>query len=253
MIDSSLPAELAVFAQSVRMARQPGFDWRAGYARLAAKIPPEDAACARLFQAIVADIEKDAGWGARHAYHNPLHTLDAMHAVDLLCATAARIGLAVAAPHLLLIVMLGHDLRHPGGASTPAFDIERMSADTVATFARGCGVPGETIVMLTDLILATRPAYQMTLRAAGGADLREWLVGEADVLASLLPGVGLDLSADLTREMAAAGQPAAAPFESAPERLRFLGFYKAFSAPARALGLADVVASQIGALNAGSK
>jgi hypothetical protein len=246
--DASLPADLAAFAASVRMARAPNFDWRAAYVQLETCIPTGDEAALRLFRALFADVGNSASSRPVPAYHNAFHTLDTLRAMEILCASAGRLGLDSPAPHLLIIAMLGHDLRHPGGASTPMCDIEQMSADIVADFARDSGMPDAATQTVVDLILATRPAGQIKMRKTGVGDLAEWLVGEADVLASLLPGIGLDLSEDLTREMSAARHVISAPFETGPVRLGFLRCYSNLSAPAKALGLADVIAVQIAAL-----
>ena len=243
--DASLSAELAAFALSVRMSRAQGFDWRAAYVQLEARIPVGDEAALHLFRALFADTENSANSRPVPAYHNALHTLDTLRAMEILCASAARLGFDTPAPHLLIIAMLGHDLRHPGGASTPLCNIEQMSADIVAGFAHESCMSDTATQLVINLILATRPAYQITMRMAGGGDMAEWLVGEADLLASLLPGVGLDLSEDLTREMAAVGQAVATPFESGPARLEFLRCYSSLSSPAKALGLADAMAMQI--------
>ena len=232
----------------MRAARAAGFDWRAAIDAFAADIPAQDAPARRLFAALVADVE---AFPAANAYHNRLHTLDTMWAMKLLCATAVRNGIALPLPpHLLILVMLGHDLRHPGGTGGAQGDLERLSADVVAAFARASGLPDALTAKIVDLILATRVRVQLGARAAGAIELSPGLVGEADVLASLLPDIGRDLAACLTLEMAAAGEPVAAPFESPPVRLAFLrGYVRGLSAPALALGLDRVIDDQIAGLS----
>ena len=173
-----------------------------------------------------------------------------MLAMDALCASSQRLGLTLPCPtHILSIVMLGHDLRHPGGSSGPRRDLERMSADAVAEFARQCDMPTARTQQIVDLILATRLPFQNALRRDSTGDLLPFLVGEADVMASLLPGIGLELAAALTQEMHAAGERVAIPFESAPARRVFLSAYTTLSRPAEALGLCDVIAAQLQALS----
>jgi len=242
-------SHLADFEAAARASRAAEFDWRAGYAAVARAIPADDAPASRLFGALLADIEADARSGPPNGYHNPLHTLDTMRAMDALCASSERLGLTLACPaHILSIVMLGHDLRHPGGASGPGRDLERMSADAVAEFARQCEMPAGLTQQIVDLILATPLPFQKALRCNSTGDLLAFLVGEADVMASLLPGLGVELATALTQEMQATGQPVAMPFESAPARRLFLGAYTRLSRPAQALGLGEVIAAQLAAL-----
>lgn len=185
-----------------------------------------------------------------NGYHNPLHTLDTMRAMAALCASCARLGLTLACPpHILSIVMLGHDLRHPGGSNGAGRDLERMSADAVSGLARQCDMPTEVTQQIVDLILATGLRFQQALRRDRTGDLLALLVGEADVMASLLPGLGLELAVALTQEMRAAGEPVAIAFESAPARMAFLNAYTTLSRPAEALGLARVIAAQLGELS----
>jgi hypothetical protein len=242
-------SDLAGFEAAVRDARAVGFEWRSAYAALARALPSADVPAINLFSALTADIEDCVAAGKVSAYHNHLHTLDTMRAMSLLCNVAARMGLRLqATPHILLLAMLGHDLRHPGGSSNETRDIERASADLVAAMARDCLMPSFQIAQIVDLILSTRPRLQVDIRAGGSGDLLHYLVGEADVMASLLPGVGLDLAVDLTREMEQAGERLLLPFEEPQARLAFLNSYGGLSAPAKALGLEDAVKAQISAL-----
>lgn len=244
-----LSYDLARFEASVREARAADFDWRATYGAIGRKIPATDAAAVRLFSALTADIEAFVEAGKGSPYHNHLHTLDTMRAMLLLCEAADRIGLQCVMPaHILVLAMLGHDLRHPGGSSSPTRDHERVSADLVAGIARDCLMPLSQIEQIVDLILSTRPCFQIEMRAKSSGDLAHYLVGEADVMASLLPGVGSALSADLTREMGEAGEPVSVPFEVPQSRLAFLRAYRCISKPSRALGLDKAVATQISVL-----
>ena len=247
----ALPADLADFDRAVRAARAPDFDWLAAYERLAASMPSGDSASVSLFQALLSDIATEVSAGKANAYHNHLHTLDTIRAVDLLCSAAMRLGSPLPVlRHILVLTMLGHDLRHPGGANSSTRDIERMSADLVTAHARRCGLAEPQIARMRDLILGTRPEAQIAMRASAKGDLAHLLIGEADVMASLLPGLGLELAADLTLEFAVAGTPVAVPFDAPPVRLSFLRAYAHQSAPARALGLDVVVARQIADLEA---
>ena len=249
----ALPADLGDFARAVREARAPDFDWRAAYARLAATMPSEDPASALLFYALLDDIAGEVRDGKANAYHNHLHTLDTMLAIELLCSAATRGSLPLLVPrHILVLTMLGHDLRHPGGANSPTRDIERMSANLVAAHARRSGLAELQIARIQDLILGTKPETKFAMRAGAPGDLAHYLVGEADVMASLLPGIGLELAADLTQEFAAAGTPVAVPFGAPRARLSFLRAYATSSAPAQALGLDRVVGRQIADLEAAS-
>jgi len=172
--------------------------------------------------------------------------------MEALCASSQRLGLPLACPpHILSLVMLGHDLRHPGGASHPGRDLELMSAGAVAEFARQCEMPSGTTQQIVDLILATRLPFQKALRGDSAGELLPFLVGEADVMASLLPGLGLELAAALTQEMRTAGEPVVIPFESAPARRVFLSAYTTLSPPAAGLGLGSVISAQLAALASG--
>lgn len=241
----ALPERLSFFASRVNEARVPDYDWQAAYRTIALSIPEEDG-LAKLFGLVSEEIACDALAGRVNAYHNHLHTLDTIWAMEELCAAASRIGAALpASQHMLKVVMLGHDLRHPGGSGAPAHDLEQKSAQVMAEFARACDVPDHVTAQIVDLILSTRPAHQIAMRAAGAGDLLHLIVGEADVMASLLPGLGLKLGAELTQEMAAAGEPVEAPFESPSVRRSFLRAYLNVSPQAQNLGLGAVIAEQV--------
>jgi predicted flap endonuclease-1-like 5' DNA nuclease len=172
--------------------------------------------------------------------------------MDLLCRIACDHGLLQR--HLAdlgVLAMLGHDLGHDGTLPPPG-TLEAQAATRVAEHATRLD-PADRAV-LTHVILATDPArvpanLERAQRAcATPLDHLTALANEADVLASLLPELGITLSEQLATEWRPHDATRAAFAESFSGRSTFLRLYATPTPPARSLGLEQCIAGQIKAI-----
>jgi hypothetical protein len=140
---------------------------------------------------------------------------------------------------LLILAMAGHDLLHDGTLGDTAGALERRSAfrtDALITF-----LPTTDRAEISRLIMATTPEAEV-------GDLPARLAREADLFASLTPGLGWRLSLALATEMAAAGLPGADAIARHAGRLALLKRLPEMTPAAQALGLAAARAVQLAAL-----
>ena len=178
--------------------------------------------------------------GTEPAYHDRHHQAEAILAAGWLGAAAMDAGLM--SKHeatLLILAMAGHDLLHDGTLGDTAGALERRSAfrtDALITF-----LPTTDRAEISRLIMATMPEAEV-------GDLPARLAREADLFASLTPGLGWRLSLALATEMAAAGLPGADAIASHAGRLALLKRLPEMTPPAQTLGLAAARAVQLAAL-----
>jgi len=186
-------------------------------------------------------------------YHNLHHVQDVVDAAALLLSSG---GSAVDAQlgEVLLIAALGHDLHHDGRAVLRERDLERRSALTVAGICRSCGYPPDSLVLVEALIVSTHPPEQFSLRSNIGRDAprdpacrMKLVLGEADVLASLTPELGRELSLCLEKEWLSAGVDVNQPPSTPDGRRQFLTAYQCLSAEALNLGVDVMIAEQLNA------
>ena len=245
MTDPPSLATLAALEQSL-LARRQGPPDLAGAVRAAlaqlhgAAVPPEFAAAG---QAIAEAVERHGASfppGAEPAYHDRYHQAEAILAAGRLGAAAVDAGLMSRhAATLLVLAMAGHDLLHDGTPGEAAGALERRSA--LHTDALIAFLPASDRAEITRLILATIPEAVVK-------DLPARLAREADLFASLTPGLGWRLSHALAAEMKAAGLPGAAAIACHGGRLALLKRLPDLTPPAQALGLAAACAAQLAAL-----
>lgn len=203
-------------------------------------------ACRELIQKLAEEAENSEA-----EYHNLYHVQDVVDATALLL-TCNEDLIEAELNEVLLIAALGHDLHHDGRGALREGDFERRSAKTVAGVCVSSGFTESTSMLIEALIVSTSPPTQMSLRSEmGRATLNDpahrmmLILGEADVLASLTPRLGRDLSLRLEEEWLAAGVEAAHAPSSVAGRRQFLTAYRRLSAEALDLGVDVMIAEQL--------
>jgi hypothetical protein len=201
-------------------------------------------------RAIAAVLDDDAARRGEPPYHDRHHVAETVVAMDLLCAQAVRLGLMPTdLAQLGVLAMLGHDLGHDGSLAVSGV-LEAMSADRVAVLA--ASLPTAQVAVLRHVILATaqhRIAANLARAAqpdASPLEVLAALANEADVLASLMPGLGARLAERLAREWRRHDPARAHAVVSPAGRRAFLSLYASPTAPARAVGVDRMVAGQLG-------
>lgn len=210
----------------------------------------------RTGEALVAAILADPGRTADLPYHNPHHFAEATLAMGWLCAAARALGLISARDAVLgVVAMVGHDIGHDGINVTGGV-LERQAAADTMRIARGAGLDEPSCARLSDIILGTDPAQvasnaeRSSLRRPPGplgatSDLLRSLANEADVMASMMPVLGLRLGSALAEERQLAGDPGAGSVARFSHHLVFLRCYAWFTPAAEAIGLADLVRRKV--------
>lgn len=215
-------------------------------------------------KALVAAIEAHPGKTMALPYHNLHHFAEATLAMGLLCATARELGLVSAADAALgVVAMVGHDIEHDG-VSLGGGTLEAHAAAEVVRTGRAAGVGEAELTLLAHVIEGTDPALvadnqaRMTGALPPGpfgvtGDWLRALANEADVMASLMPELGLRLGDALASEGRLAGDPDAEVTASFQGRLAFLRRFGSLTPAAAALGVPALVKAQIAGFAAAAR
>jgi len=180
--------------------------------------------------------------GAEPAYHDRHHQAEAALVMGWLTAAARRAGLITPAEAALgTLAMIGHDLFHDGSEAGPPGRLEALSATATAALAAAEGVPPGVTEALRMLILGTEFAR------APEPGLLLALAREADLMGSLCPRLGWQLSEALAAERRADGDAHAGRVASFAGRLGFLGIVPPPTPIGRSLGLAEARDAQVAA------
>lgn len=200
---------------------------------------------------IIGILEDDART-TEPAYHNRRHVCDVVSAAALLLEAQDCRGLQDDVVDAVMTAALGHDIHHDGRAISIDGILERQAADAVTQIGKRSGLSAGINAFMEALIMATFPADQAKIRtniragaACSGAEEFQLLLGDADVLASLTPGLGMKLSAQLREEWQAAGFSPVSPPDSPEGRRIFLGIYTTLSPAAQRLGVDRMVHEQL--------
>ncbi len=198
---------------------------------------------------IATALETDARQRGEPAYHNRHHVAEAVVAMEMLCRTACDLGLLERRlADLGVLAMLGHDLGHDGSLAVPG-TLEQRAAAGVAALAAGLDASERAV--LHHVILATDPTtVPVNLSRARCVDATPLdrltaLANEADVLASLLPVLGLTLAELLATEWRPHDPARAAGVVSFAGRSQFLGVYASPTPAGQCLGLQRCIGRQI--------
>ncbi len=190
------------------------------------------------------------------AYHNRHHFSEATLAMGWLCAIAlARGTISLHQAVLGVVAMVGHDFGHDGSWNQTGA-LEEHAADAVAAIAAAADVCAEDRLALRGIILATAlPAVLQNKALAAereraghrqsGLDAVHLMASEADVLTSLMPGLGCRLGHALAAEWAA--NPGSPPLDPASftGRIAFLRLHDYLSDASIELGLLRLHVSQV--------
>jgi hypothetical protein len=154
-----------------------------------------------------------------HAYHNRVHTGEAMLASVALWGAEQQAGAesTLETGLVVLVAMTAHDLHHPGlwvSKATPQAlgAIERHCAAMTSLVLRAEGVEEETIQTIVHIIESTEPVLGVPAAKAAfqahPSDATLWpvLAGEADLLASVWHSTGPERGRRLAAERKAAHQ-----------------------------------------------
>jgi len=215
-----------------------------------------------ITEAIESDGQRRAVLGCEPAYHNRLHMADTMVCLTVLLMaqrTVVNANPATTLRHerLALLAMLAHDLLHDGGVNRFPAEMESRSAHALLPVMQQHALSERDQHLVSHLILSTdaqavRAAHERVADrpfSIDDVDCLTVLIQEADVLASTLPGTGLELTRCLAKEWERSN-PAAAPGLITPAgRLHFLERAALFSSPAsRRLGVQSVRQAEMEAL-----
>ncbi len=226
-------------------------------------MPPSHPACSlrRAGEALIAAIQTNPGKTNDLPYHNQHHFAEAVLAMGTLCAAARGLGLITPAEAALgVVAMAGHDIGHDGSVA-PGGALEALAAAETVRISRIAGVGADGLAWLAYVIEGTDPGAVAgnEARSAGtlppgrfgaSADMLRSLANEADVLASLMPHLGLRLGDALAAERRLAGDAAAGGIANFSGRLGFLRLYAWFTPAATMMGLPGMVRAQIDRLAA---
>jgi len=217
-------------------------------------IPP--ASAQRACDAISDRMDRFAeGLGQEPRYHNRHHTVDTLLAIASLLRVALQQGqLGDHDAITCIIAMNGHDLLHDGTINRPGHHLETIAASAVGDIMHECGCADDDIETVRAVILATDPTRQQVLRLRNLTDPQTRLAamcliaGDADLFASLLPGIGAQLSIDLAAEWRAAQISFPAMPDTPQGRRGFLGSIPSMSDAGEVIGLSDIVRDQLAGL-----
>jgi hypothetical protein len=191
-------------------------------------------------------------------YHNRHHVAEAVLSMGWLARAARRAGaIGETDAALGVVAMVGHDLHHDGSPPNGGALEARAAAEVVA-IAADFGLSARERDTLHAIIIGTDPfrVVRNAARAAGelavgplgaAVDAVIAMANEADVFASVMPGLGAMLTDDLIRERREAGDQSASSLASFTSRLGFLTTYGNLGPAARSLGMDGLRARQVDA------
>ncbi len=204
---------------------------------------PADAALRQAGDAIAQAVQRHgAGFppGCEPAYHNRHHQAETVAAMAVLAQLA---GLPADQAALAILAMAGHDLLHDGRTDHHPGLLERRSADASLAILHRHGLPPASLRRIEQVILATEVGPDVP----APTDPLCRLAREADLCASLMPGLGWQLSDALGVEHRAAGLRRDPAVDSFAGRHRLLLGLPPFTPAAEALGMAASCRAQLAA------
>lgn len=173
-------------------------------------------------------------------YHNRLHFCDALTGLCILLSIEReRSGkLDEYWTAILLLTVVAHDYRHPGGRNNAKMEIENQTVQALEDICGLCLIDKQSCNIVMDLIRKTDPAcinqnHSVVFGQAFDFN-KNWatiLVNEVDILASCTSEFGPNLSIQLIKEFMTKGVNFTQGIEIAMSRKNFLNEVK-FSSPA---------------------
>jgi hypothetical protein len=169
-----------------------------------------------VVDAVEADGQRLANLGLELAYHNRAHIVDAV--TSLSCLMHATPQLSAAHQWTALIAMVGHDLGHQGKTNK---ELQTKQEEITADWVVRCclaGLPAAQSSQIRRFIELTDPAvvrlnhFAYRKKVSDENLLLQVLINEADIAASMVPQLAVDLTRALLKER---GNPSATPQEVA--------------------------------------
>ncbi len=212
-------------------------------------------------EAVERDGSRRSLQGTEPAYHNRLHIADTL--ASLVCLLLNLRETPASRPSavewLLMLCMLAHDYLHTGRVNRVPAELEQASVDGLRPMMQAAGMADDDQARVAELILMTDPTrVGHTHRAFAGRrfDLADFdamavLLQESDILASVMPAVGIEQTRRLATEWSVFSEPMAKGLLQTGGRVAFLRDHACFSSPAsRRLGIPELIAQQLAALSA---
>lgn len=198
-----------------------------------------------------------------NAYHNANHAAEATWAAATLLVAEHRRRHSLDLPSLpfepalaLMAAMVAHDLEHPGThveRNDPLVgQVENHSAKQAQDVLRRCRVSASMVALVGDLIEQTEAHYAVRAARAhwqsnpSDTTMLAVLAGEADVLASAMPEIGLACGERLAQEWETQDPLLAQRLRTEAGRHKFLRSVVWVSPAAQAMGLRTLVEQQLG-------
>lgn len=212
-------------------------------------------------EAVERDGRERGHQGAEPAYHNRLHIADTLASLACLLLNSREVPAERPGrtEWLLMLCMLAHDYLHTGRVNRVPAELEQASVDGLRPMMQAAGMADEDQALVAELILMTDPTrVGHTHRAIAGKpfDLAEFdamavLLQESDILASVMPVVGIEQTRRLATEWSAFSDAMAKGLLQTGGRVVFLRDHAHFSSPAsRRLGVPELISQQLSALTA---
>lgn len=228
------------------------------------RLPPRSQSMFDCVTSIAERIELDGAQKSKvsqePSYHNRLHIADTVVALTTLLL-AQRSNKGQSAPSLLtphewqmFLAICSHDLFHSGKINQFTSQIEGQSVASLRPLMQKCGVFEEDQKAVGHMILQTDPTLvkesHHKVRGMAFDDsmlpCQTVLVQEADIMASSMPGIGDDLTLQLSDEWRSVDPSRAMSLLSKQSRIFFLREFALFSSPAsQSLGIQSVIDRQI--------
>lgn len=205
--------------------------------------------------------ERDA-LGEEPAYHNRLHIADTLAGLVCLLLHSRADDTADAAQSsrrelLMMLAMLAHDYLHTGRVNQFPAELEQASVAGLQPLMVSCGMADEDQALVGELILMTDPTrvgktherFDIIPFRLDDVEAMAALLQESDILASVLPALGLEQTRRLADEWSKFSDSLASSLMRTAARVTFLRDYARFSSPAsRRLGIPPLVEQQLAEL-----
>jgi 3'5'-cyclic nucleotide phosphodiesterase len=169
-----------------------------------------------VVDAVEADGQRLANLGLELPYHNRAHIVDAVTALS--CLMHATPQLSAAHQWTALIAMVGHDLGHQGKTNK---ELQTKQEEITADWVVRCCLAGlsaaqssqiRRFIELTDPAVVRLNHFAYRKKVSDENLLLQVLINEADIAASMVPQLAVDLTRALLKER---GNPSATPQEVA--------------------------------------
>lgn len=157
-----------------------------------------------VMDAVESDGQRLANLGLELPYHNRAHIVDAVTALS--CLMHASPNLSAESQWMALIAMVGHDLGHQGKTNK---ELQAKQEDITADWVVRCCLAGLSVahssqirrfIELTDPAVVRLNHFAYRKKSNDDNLLLQVLINEADIAASMVPQLAVDLTRALLKE-----------------------------------------------------